>query len=101
MRPAGEAGSATEVSHTWFHAWFHAFPPFHGVFPVSDLFVCEKQPPCQNGATCVMQDSSEHTCLCPEGFYGRNCQLKTGPCHQRRSGPEHPAFVKGLSDLEP
>lgn len=23
--------------------------------------------------------------MCPEGFHGRNCHLKVGPCHQRRS----------------
>lgn len=55
------------------------------VFDVSDLSVCSEQQPCQNGATCVMEDSGEYTCLCPEGFHGRDCQLKTGPCHQRRS----------------
>uniref|UniRef100_A0A4W6CM00 Delta like non-canonical Notch ligand 2 n=1 Tax=Lates calcarifer TaxID=8187 RepID=A0A4W6CM00_LATCA len=49
------------------------------------LSVCSEQQPCQNGATCVMEDSGEYTCLCPEGFHGRDCQLKTGPCHQRRS----------------
>ncbi|KAF7642793.1 hypothetical protein LDENG_00250580, partial [Lucifuga dentata] len=56
-----------------------------GRFCDKDLHVCWKQQPCQNGATCVMEDSGEYSCLCPEGFHGRNCQLKTGPCHQRRS----------------
>eukprot|EP00064_Thunnus_orientalis_P022997 superscaffoldBa00008281_g23221 len=56
-----------------------------GRFCDKDLHVCSEQQPCQNGATCVMEDSGEYTCLCPEGFHGRNCQLKTGPCHQRRS----------------
>uniref|UniRef100_A0A8D3A2Y9 Delta-like 2 homolog (Drosophila) n=1 Tax=Scophthalmus maximus TaxID=52904 RepID=A0A8D3A2Y9_SCOMX len=49
-----------------------------------DLSVCSERP-CDNGATCVMQDGGEFTCLCPEGFHGRKCHLKTGPCHQRRS----------------
>ncbi|XP_060896814.1 protein delta homolog 2 [Labrus mixtus] len=60
-------------------------PGWGGRFCDKDLFVCSQQQPCQNGATCVMEDSGEYTCLCPEGFHGRDCHLKTGPCHQRRS----------------
>lgn len=56
----------------------------HSGVCVSDLSVCSEQQPCQNRATCVMEASGEYTCVCPEGFHGRNCQLKTGPCHQRR-----------------
>lgn len=52
---------------------------------VSDLSVCSQQQPCLHAATCVMEDSGEYTCMCPEGFHGRNCQLRAGPCHQRRS----------------
>lgn len=51
---------------------------------LSDLNVCSQQQPCQNGATCVIQDSGDFTCLCPQGFHGNNCQQRTGPCHQRR-----------------
>ncbi|XP_070772709.1 protein delta homolog 2 [Enoplosus armatus] len=60
-------------------------PGWGGRFCDKDLFMCSEQQPCQNGATCVMEASAEYTCLCPEGFHGRNCQLKTGPCYQRRS----------------
>ncbi|XP_041802886.1 protein delta homolog 2 [Chelmon rostratus] len=60
-------------------------PGWGGRFCDKDLFVCSEQQPCQNGATCVMEDSGEYTCLCPGGFHGRNCHLKTGPCQQRRS----------------
>ncbi|XP_042372398.1 protein delta homolog 2, partial [Plectropomus leopardus] len=49
------------------------------------LMACSERRPCQNGATCVMEDSGEYTCLCPDGFHGRHCQLKAGPCHRRRS----------------
>ncbi|XP_074531233.1 uncharacterized protein dlk2 [Halichoeres trimaculatus] len=59
-------------------------PGWGGRFCDKDLFVCSQQP-CQNGATCAMEDSGEYSCLCPQGFHGRDCQLKTGPCHQRRS----------------
>ncbi|XP_041867078.1 protein delta homolog 2 isoform X2 [Melanotaenia boesemani] len=55
-----------------------------GRFCDKDLSACSQQP-CQNGATCVMQDSGDVTCLCPEGFHGPNCKRRTGPCHQRRS----------------
>ncbi|XP_072247537.1 uncharacterized protein dlk2 [Leuresthes tenuis] len=60
-------------------------PGWGGRFCDKDLSVCSQQQPCQNGATCVMEDSGDFTCLCPEGFHGPNCQRRTGPCHQRRS----------------
>ncbi|XP_059179930.1 protein delta homolog 2 [Centropristis striata] len=56
-----------------------------GRFCDKDLMMCAEQQPCQNGATCVMEDGGEYACLCPEGFHGRDCELKAGPCHQRRS----------------
>ncbi|CAL8258677.1 unnamed protein product [Lota lota] len=51
----------------------------------ADAQVCRREEPCRNGASCVMEDSGDYSCLCPEGFQGRHCQLKTGPCSQRRS----------------
>uniref|UniRef100_A0A3Q3J494 EGF-like domain-containing protein n=1 Tax=Monopterus albus TaxID=43700 RepID=A0A3Q3J494_MONAL len=60
-------------------------PGWGGRFCDKDLSVCLEQRPCENGATCVMEDSGEYTCLCADSFHGRNCQLKAGPCHQRRS----------------
>ncbi|XP_056147398.1 protein delta homolog 2 [Lampris incognitus] len=56
-----------------------------GRFCDKDIHVCSKEEPCQNGGTCVTEDSGEYICLCVLGFHGRNCQMKTGPCHQRRS----------------
>uniref|UniRef100_A0A3P8V1F7 Delta like non-canonical Notch ligand 2 n=1 Tax=Cynoglossus semilaevis TaxID=244447 RepID=A0A3P8V1F7_CYNSE len=56
-----------------------------GRFCDKDLSVCSQQHPCQNGASCVMEDNGDYTCLCPEGFHGRHCQLKAGPCHKKRS----------------
>lgn len=80
------------LKHLFSHFCVFSFfldQPFskHPIFSVSDLFVCAEQQPCQNGATCLMEDSGKYTCVCPEGFHGTNCQLKAGPCHQRRSGP--------------
>ncbi|XP_034465022.1 protein delta homolog 2 isoform X1 [Hippoglossus hippoglossus] len=59
-------------------------PGWGGRFCDKDLFICSEQP-CENGATCVMEDSGDFICLCPESYHGNNCQLKIGPCHQRRS----------------
>ncbi|KAM4607971.1 protein delta homolog 2 [Polymixia lowei] len=60
-------------------------PGWAGRFCDKDVLLCSKEEPCQNGATCLMEDSGEYSCLCPDGFHGKNCHLKTGPCTQRRS----------------
>ncbi|KAM6915822.1 uncharacterized protein dlk2 [Xenentodon cancila] len=60
-------------------------PGWGGRFCDKDLSVCSHQQPCQNGATCVLVDSGDFTCLCPEGFHGPTCWHRTGPCSQRRS----------------
>ncbi|XP_054653855.1 protein delta homolog 2 isoform X1 [Dunckerocampus dactyliophorus] len=59
-------------------------PGWGGRFCDKDLDACSRQP-CHNGATCVMDDGGEFTCVCPPDFYGPNCQLKAGPCLQNRS----------------
>ncbi|KAM6956228.1 protein delta homolog 2, partial [Aplochiton taeniatus] len=61
-------------------------PGWAGRFCDKDIHVCSKAEPCQNGATCLTEDSGEYSCLCPGGFHGKNCELKTGPCHRRRQG---------------
>lgn len=89
---AGEGASATKVrGHLCInvcHLSFAIFPSVRLSSPVScclsDLNVCSQQQPCQNGATCVIQDSGDFTCLCPQGFHGNSCHQRTGPCHQRR-----------------
>ncbi|KAK5608002.1 hypothetical protein CRENBAI_006653 [Crenichthys baileyi] len=61
-------------------------PGWGGRFCDKDLSMCsQQQQPCQNGATCLMEDSGDFRCLCPEGFHGPTCQKRFGPCHQRRS----------------
>ncbi|XP_046885733.1 protein delta homolog 2 isoform X1 [Hypomesus transpacificus] len=60
-------------------------PGWVGRFCDKDVHVCLREEPCQNGATCFTNDSGEYSCLCPDGFHGRNCELKTGPCQKTRS----------------
>ncbi|KAM8858743.1 uncharacterized protein dlk2 [Spinachia spinachia] len=60
-------------------------PGWGGRFCDKDLTVCLQKAPCQNGAACLMEDSGDYACLCVDGFHGRDCHLKTGPCHLRRS----------------
>lgn len=90
----GRDASATKVikkdlyaNHTTPILWNQVVTLYSSHAPVdvaSDIHVCSKEEPCQNGATCLIDDSGEYSCLCPDGFHGRNCELKTGPCLQRR-----------------
>lgn len=67
------------VKPTCYKFWLQ----FINLFPAyPDIHVCENEKPCQNGATCFLNDAGEYNCLCPEGFHGKNCELKTGPCHK-------------------
>uniref|UniRef100_A0A3B3V691 Delta-like 2 homolog (Drosophila) n=1 Tax=Poecilia latipinna TaxID=48699 RepID=A0A3B3V691_9TELE len=59
-------------------------PGWGGRFCDKDLSVCSQQP-CLNGATCLMEDSGDFRCLCPDGFHGPTCRKRKGPCLQRRS----------------
>ncbi|XP_077199448.1 protein delta homolog 2 isoform X2 [Paroedura picta] len=47
-----------------------------------DVHICEHENPCQNGAQCVYDRDGEYSCLCLEGFHGKDCELKTGPCEK-------------------
>uniref|UniRef100_A0A8C8VF98 Delta like non-canonical Notch ligand 2 n=1 Tax=Pelusios castaneus TaxID=367368 RepID=A0A8C8VF98_9SAUR len=51
-----------------------------------DMHICEREPPCQNGAECVYKGDGEYSCLCPEGFHGKDCERKTGPCEKDENG---------------
>ncbi|XP_033859238.3 protein delta homolog 2 [Acipenser ruthenus] len=55
-----------------------------GRFCDRDINVCANQRPCQNGATCIATDG-EYSCVCPNGFHGKDCELKSGPCQEARS----------------
>uniref|UniRef100_A0A8D2P8I8 Protein delta homolog 2 n=1 Tax=Zosterops lateralis melanops TaxID=1220523 RepID=A0A8D2P8I8_ZOSLA len=50
-----------------------------GKFCDKDIHICEHQSPCQNGAQCIYDRDGEYSCLCPEGFHGKDCEMKTGP----------------------
>lgn len=65
-------------------SWPHQpsfLPNSHCFFP-SDIHICEHQSPCQNGARCIYDRDGEYSCLCPEGFHGKDCEMKTGPCEK-------------------
>ncbi|KAJ6651179.1 hypothetical protein lerEdw1_000729 [Lerista edwardsae] len=53
-----------------------------GKFCNKDVHICEHQNPCQNGAQCVYDRDGEYSCLCLEGFHGKDCELKSGPCEK-------------------
>lgn len=55
---------------------------FYIIIIISDVHVCEHQSPCKNGAECVYDRDGEYSCLCLEGFHGKDCELKTGPCEK-------------------
>ena len=50
----------------------------HFLFP--DLMPCERQTPCQNGATCSNDGSGGYTCTCLPGWEGTNCGSDRNEC---------------------
>ncbi|XP_018969574.2 protein delta homolog 2 [Cyprinus carpio] len=72
-----------------------------GRFCDKDIYVCSRKQPCQNGATCVLNDSGDYSCLCPEGFRGRDCELKTGPCQKTKSPCKNGGLCEDLGGYAP
>ncbi|XP_026858348.2 protein delta homolog 2 [Electrophorus electricus] len=72
-----------------------------GRFCDKDVHVCEKEEPCQNGATCSLNEAGEYNCLCPEGFHGKHCELKTGPCHKIKSPCKNGGLCEDLGGFAP
>ncbi|XP_051771954.1 protein delta homolog 2 [Ctenopharyngodon idella] len=72
-----------------------------GRFCDKDIYVCSTEQPCQNGATCVLNDSGDYSCLCPEGFHGRDCELKTGPCQKTKSPCKNGGLCEDLGGYAP
>ncbi|XP_029427352.1 protein jagged-2-like [Rhinatrema bivittatum] len=68
-----------------------------GLLCDKDLNSCGSLQPCQNGGTCTNTEPDQYECLCPGGFYGRNCEkyefscpsspcLNGGTCLETNSG---------------
>ncbi|XP_056327563.1 protein delta homolog 2 [Danio aesculapii] len=72
-----------------------------GRFCDKDVYVCSRQQPCHNGATCELSDSGDYSCLCPEGFHGRDCELKTGPCQKTKSPCKNGGLCEDLGGYAP
>ncbi|XP_063047246.1 protein delta homolog 2 [Engraulis encrasicolus] len=72
-------------------------PGWTGRFCDKDVYVCEREEPCRNGATCVTEDSGDYTCLCPDGFHGRHCEFKMGPCYNTKSPCKNGGLCEDLS----
>nr|XP_033813216.1 protein jagged-2-like isoform X2 [Geotrypetes seraphini] len=51
-----------------------------GLLCDKDLNSCGSLQPCQNGGTCTNTEPDQYECLCPEGFYGRNCEKSEFSC---------------------
>uniref|UniRef100_H3A302 Protein delta homolog 2 n=1 Tax=Latimeria chalumnae TaxID=7897 RepID=H3A302_LATCH len=51
-----------------------------GRFCDKDVHICEHQRPCQNSARCINDREGDYSCVCPDGFHGKNCEVKRGPC---------------------
>ena len=45
-----------------------------------DLMPCERQTPCQNGATCSNDGYGGYTCTCLSGWEGTNCGSERNEC---------------------
>ncbi|XP_072533761.1 protein delta homolog 2 [Salminus brasiliensis] len=72
-----------------------------GRFCDKDVHVCEKERPCQNGANCSLNEAGEYICQCPEGFHGKNCELKAGPCHKAKSPCKNGGLCEDLGGYAP
>uniref|UniRef100_A0A670IN67 Delta-like protein n=1 Tax=Podarcis muralis TaxID=64176 RepID=A0A670IN67_PODMU len=51
-----------------------------GILCDKDLNYCGSHRPCKNGGTCANNEPNEYECLCPDGFYGRNCEEEVTDC---------------------
>lgn len=56
-----------------------------GRFCDKDIHLCSHQTPCENAGQCFDDGNGDYWCTCPEGFFGKNCELQAGPCTKARS----------------
>nr|KAG5703216.1 hypothetical protein BaRGS_034127 [Batillaria attramentaria] len=75
MQDGGESPLATvfrDQMHHWMPGWCESDPPASVCTPT----------PCQNGGTCIMEDSTRgYYCLCPRRASGDNCET-LAPCEE-------------------
>ncbi|XP_076141368.1 uncharacterized protein dlk2 [Alosa pseudoharengus] len=76
-------------------------PGWTGRFCDKDIHVCSKEKPCQNGATCVTDETGDYSCLCPDGFHGNHCQLRMGPCYSTKSPCKNGGLCEDLGGFSP
>ncbi|XP_030628483.1 protein jagged-2-like [Chanos chanos] len=68
-----------------------------GLLCDKDLNYCGTHQPCVNGGTCLNTEPDEYYCNCPEGYWGKNCEMvrhacvsnpcaNGGSCHEVSSG---------------
>ena len=50
----------------------------------TDLDVCGHTSPCQNNVNCTNSASNDYTCICVEGYEGKNCHQETDDCIQNQ-----------------
>ena len=46
----------------------------------SDLYPCQRQMPCKNGATCINNGLGDYICQCPDGYAGEQCRTDINEC---------------------
>ena len=45
-----------------------------------DLYPCQRQIPCENGATCINNGFGDYLCQCEIGYNGDDCETEINEC---------------------
>ena len=67
--------SLQECSCTWYVMWCHSL-----LSSLTDLLRCQRDAPCQNGATCTNDGVGGYHCLCEPGWEGTDCDMEVNEC---------------------